>query len=91
MVDETEDVQQSLVDGIRGLLDIAASHEGVATEDIVAALAQCLYKIVAADNPVEAGKVLSVHVEPFDCGCLCVSVGATDPLPGFADSCEEAS
>lgn len=87
---EAPDKQRILAHAIAEVIDIALATD-LTLQDGVSALAQNLYTLVASDNRADAGKVLMVHVEPFDCGCLCVSVGATDPLPGFADSCEEAS
>jgi hypothetical protein len=54
--------------------------QGATIEEVVGAVGQVLYSLVTFDNGhLDAGKVLSVLMEPYECGCLCIQVRQTTP------------
>jgi hypothetical protein len=65
-----------------------AFQQSVPMADAVGAIAQVLYNLVLHDNKeaIVEGKVLSLRLEPFQCGCLCVAVQQVEPMPNDYDS-----
>ena len=68
-------------DKLTDLLDEAFLKK-VPVADAIGAVAQVLYQLVQHDNTesVVEGKVLSLRLEPFQCGCLCVAVQQVEPM-----------
>jgi hypothetical protein len=71
--------EKTLGDKLAAVID-ETFKQGAPIEEVVGAVGQVLYSLVTFDNGhLDAGKVLSVVMEPYECGCLCIQVRQVTP------------
>ena len=77
--------EKSLGDKIAELID-DAFKQGAPVEDAVGAVGEILYSLVSHVTLADEGKVLSLVLEPFECGCLLIQVRQGTPIFNVDDA-----
>lgn len=78
------DYERTLGAKLAEMID-GAFKDGAEVEDVIGAVGQVLHSLVTFDNHAKEGKVVSVLVEPFECGCLCIQAREVTPRHNFDD------